>query len=92
MKLSKTSKEAWKSITIDFITKLLALKDLMTKVIYNSILVITDWLTKYMYFILYQEALIAKDFTYVFMRTVFVNHEMLREIILDQDKLFISKF
>jgi hypothetical protein len=42
MQSLKTLEEAWKAIALDFITKLPSLEDLITKVKYNSILVITD--------------------------------------------------
>jgi hypothetical protein len=40
---------------MDFITKLLASKDLVTGVEYNSILTIVDRLTKWSYFLPYRE-------------------------------------
>jgi hypothetical protein len=64
----------------------------MTKVKYNSILVITNRLTKYAYFILYLESLNAKDLAYTFLRNIIANHRILETIIFNQDKLFISKF
>jgi hypothetical protein len=64
----------------------------MTEVKYNSILVITDRLTKYTYFINYLKSSSAKDLVYTFLRMIFVNYGMPKTIILDQDKLFISKF
>jgi hypothetical protein len=64
----------------------------MIKVKYDSILIITDRLTKYTYFINYLESLNAKDLAYTFLRMIFVNHEMLETIISDRDKLFTSKF
>ena len=50
---------------IDFIVKLLKLQELMTGVKYDSILVITDRLTNYAYFILYKKSSIAEDLTYI---------------------------
>ena len=44
---------AWDLVSIDFIVKLLKSKELIIKVIYNSILVIVDRLTKFTYFIPY---------------------------------------
>ena len=44
---------AWKSIALDFIVKLPLSKDPMIGTEYDSILVITERLTKYGYFILY---------------------------------------
>jgi hypothetical protein len=55
----------------------------MTKVKYNSILIITNWLTKYTYFINYLESLNTKDLAYTFLRTIFTNHGMLETIISD---------
>ena len=92
MQSLKTPKEAWKAIVLDFIIKLLLLKDLMTKAKYDSILVITDRLTKYAYFILYLESLNAEDLIYTFLRVIFVNYRISETIISDRDKLFTSKF
>jgi hypothetical protein len=55
----------------------------MTKVKYNSILVITDWLIKYTYFINYLESSNAKDLAYTFLCIIVVNYRMLETIILD---------
>ena len=79
-------------MVLDFIVKLLKFKKLITKVIYNLILVITDRLTKYGYFILYKKTLAAKNLAYTFYRYVVANHRMPEKIIFDQNKLFISKF
>ena len=46
-------KGAWKSIALDFVVKLPLSKDPLTGVEYDSILVITERLTKYGYFIPY---------------------------------------
>jgi hypothetical protein len=55
----------------------------MTKVKYDSILVITDRLIKYMYFINYLKSLNIKDLAYTFLWMIFVNHGMLKTIISD---------
>ena len=59
---------------------------------YDSIFVVVDWLTKYIYFILYKESINTEEFIIIFHRIVISQHGILAEIILDQDKLFISKF
>ena len=64
----------------------------LIKIRYDSILIITDRLTKYVYFILYKKALNIDDLTYIMMRYIFINHGILREMISDRDKLFILKF
>ena len=60
-------KGAWKSIALDFIVKLPLLRDPLTGVEYDSILVITERLMKYGYFILYLEASDAKALAYTFL-------------------------
>jgi hypothetical protein len=49
----------------------------MTGIIYNSIMVVTDRLTKYAYFISYLESFSAKDFAYIFYKYVIANHGFL---------------
>ena len=68
------------------------LKELITEVEYNSILVIIDRLIKYMYILLYKEVSNAKELAYTFIRTIVTNYKVLEEIILDRDKLFTLKF
>ena len=46
---------AWDTITMDFVVKLLRSEDLVTKVKYDSILVVVDKLTKYAHLILWRE-------------------------------------
>jgi hypothetical protein len=75
-------------IVLDFVIKLLLSRDLITGVEYDSILVITDRLTKYIYIILYLEASIAKDLVYIFLRIIIANHSALKRIS-DRNKLFI---
>jgi hypothetical protein len=64
----------------------------MIKVKYNSILIITNRLIKYAYFVNYLKSSNTKDLTYTFLRTIFANYKILETIISNQDKLFISKF
>ena len=68
------------------------LKERVTGVEFDLILVIIDRLTKYTYIVLYKEASTAEDLTYTFLRIVIANYRLLEEIILDRDKLFISRF
>jgi hypothetical protein len=92
MRLSKILTRAWKSIALDFIVKLLPLKEALIGVTYNSILVVTDRLIKYAYFIPYKEGLTTEELVYIFNRNIIVNYGILEEIISDRDKLFISNF
>jgi hypothetical protein len=83
---------AWEDIALDFIVKLPESKELMTKTSFDSILVVTDRFTKYDYFIPYRESFSAEDFTYMFNKHIIGNHGILKKIISDRDKLFISRF
>jgi hypothetical protein len=76
-------------IVLDFVVKLLLLRDLITRIKYDFILVIIDRLTKYNYIILYLEANIIEDLAYMFLRVVVANYSALEEMISDKDKLFI---
>jgi hypothetical protein len=83
---------AWKSIALDFIVKLPLSRDPLTGVEYDSILVITERLTKYGYFVPYLEASDAEALAYTFLQVIIANHGLPEEIISDRDKLFTSKF
>jgi hypothetical protein len=80
----------WTLIALDFVVKLLLSRDPITGIEYDSILVVTDRLTKYIYIILYLEVSMAEDLAYMFLRVVVANHSALEEMISDRDKLFIS--
>ena len=56
--------------------------------VYNSILVIMNTLTKYAYLKPYKEASIAEDLVYIFNKIVIARHGILDKIVLDRDKLF----
>ena len=79
-------------VSIDFIVKLPKLKEPMTRVEFNSILVIIKRLMRYSIFILYKEASMAKDLAYAINKTVIANFGLSEEWIIDRDKLFMSKF
>ena len=76
----------------DFITKLLESKKLINNAQHDSILVITDKLTKFGYFLPYRKSSITKKLVYTFLRRIVANHKLLKKIILDKDKLFTLKF
>jgi hypothetical protein len=76
----------------DFITKLLESKEPISNTQHDSILIITDRLTKFGYFLPYRESSTAEELVYIFLRRIIANHRLLKEIISDRDKLFISKF
>ena len=92
LKSLSTSDHAWKSITLNFIVKLSKSKKRVIKTMYNFILIITDRLIKYEYFLSYKKATFAKDLIYTFLRTIVANHELSDEIISNRDKFFTLKF
>ncbi len=92
LKSLSTSDHAWKSIALNFIVKLSKLKERVTRITYDFILMITNKLIKYEYFLSYKKATFAKDLTYTFLRTIVANHELSDEIISNKDKLFTLKF
>jgi hypothetical protein len=77
---------------LDFIIKLPPSKEALTGVIYDSILVVTDRLTKYAHFIPYKEGSTAEELAYTFNRNIIINHGIPEEIISNRDKLFILNF
>jgi hypothetical protein len=77
---------------LDFIVKLPLLKEALIGVTYDSILVVTDRLTKYAYFIPYKEGLTVEELVYIFNRNIITNHGILEEIINNRDRFFISNF
>ena len=77
---------------MNFIVKLLLSREPLTEVIYNSILIIVDQLTKKVRFLPYKEATDAEELTYTFLRNVTVLQELSDKIISDRDKFFISRF
>jgi hypothetical protein len=82
-------KTSWTSIVLDFVIKLLLSRDLIIKIEYDFILVITNRLTKYIYIILYLEANIIKNLAYIFLKIIVANYNTLEKMISDKDKLFI---
>ncbi len=92
LKSLSTLNHAWKSIALNFIIKLFKSKKKVIKTTYDSILIITDKLIKYEYFLSYKKVTFAEDLTYTFLRMIVANHELSDEIISNRDKLFTSKF
>jgi hypothetical protein len=73
---------------MDFIVKLLKLKEPGITEAYDSVFVVTDRLTKYEYFIPYRENISIKDLAYLFNRHVISQYRIPKRIISDRDKLF----
>jgi hypothetical protein len=62
---------------LDFVTKLPLFREPMTGVIYNFIIIVTDRLTKYAYFIPYFKSFLAEDLAYMFYKYVMANYGFL---------------
>jgi len=92
LKSLSTSDHAWKSIALNFIVKLSKSKERVTRTTYDSILIVTNKLIKYEYFLSYKKATFAENLTYTFLRMIVANHKLSDEIISNRDKLFTSKF
>jgi len=82
----------WKSVTMDFITKLPTSKDPAWGVKFDSILTIVNRLTKYTMFIPFKETATASVLVYTILQELVNNHGLSKEFITDRDKLFTSKF
>jgi hypothetical protein len=83
-------KTPWTLIVLDFVIKLLLSQDPITRIEYDSILVIINRLTKYIYIILYLKANIIEDLVYAFLRIIVANYSALEKMISDKNKFFIS--
>ena len=77
---------------MDFIIKLPILRIIGLNDKFNSIFVTVNRKGKIVYFVPYREVINAEEFVSIFYRIVTSRHGMPAEIILDRDKLFISKF
>jgi Integrase zinc binding domain len=92
LKSPEALKDAWEYIALDFIVKLPPSVKPIIGVVFDSILVVTDRLTKYGYFIPYKESSLVEELAYTFNKHIIENHGILKEIINDRDKLFTSRF
>jgi hypothetical protein len=64
-------------MALDFIIKLPLFKEPIIEVIYNFIIVVTNRLTKYAYFIPYLKSSSAEDLAYIFYKYMIANHGFL---------------
>jgi hypothetical protein len=79
-------------VILDFIIKLPPSIKLIIEVVFDSILVVIDRLTKYKYFVPYKESLLIKELAYAFNKHIIGNYKISKEIINDRDKLFTLRF
>ena len=82
----------WETIMMDFVVKLPKSTDPATKVVYDSILVVVDKLTKYTHLVLWKESGTTNKLASVLLRELVSHQGLPKTIISDQDKLFTSKF
>ena len=75
--------QPWSIVVLDFITKLLLSKEPLIGIVYDSILVIVDSLTKFIYLELYREASTIEDLVYIFNKVVIIRHSILDKLMLD---------
>jgi len=77
---------------MDFVVKLLELKDLVTGGTFNSIVVIIDKLIKYIILIPYKEIYKAYQLGFVLLDRLIRDYSIPESIISDRDRLFISYY
>ena len=77
---------------MNFIVKLPPSEEPSTRVIYDSIMVIVDRLTKYAIFVSFMEEWSADQLGYVVLDRLVRNHEISKKTISDRDKLFRSVY
>ncbi len=77
---------------MNFIIKLSLLRDSVTEVVYNVILIIVKQLIKYVLFILFLKKMTAQELVHTILKEVVSRFELLKEIIFNRNKLFMSKF
>jgi hypothetical protein len=77
---------------MDFVVKLLRVKDFVSNTSYNSIFIIVERFTKYRRFVPINEFHIAEDFTNIIIREIVSNHGLPDEFIIDRGTTFTSRF
>ena len=92
MQALKLPDEPWTDISIDFITRLLELRDSVTRLKYDSILVVVDRFTKAIEVIPFQRNYTAVQLGYVINNRVICYYRILKTIISNRDKLFTLNY
>ena len=77
---------------MDFITKLLKSKDLITTEVYDAIIVIVDRLTKYAIMLPFKEKYNAKQLAFLLLDRLIRDYSIPKLITSDRDKLFTLNY
>ena len=72
--------------------KLSLSKEPIIRIKFNLISMVMDSLIKWGTFIPYKELSTAEDLAYAFFRWIVAKHALPQELILNRDKLFMSRF
>ena len=72
--------------------KLLKLKNPITGQEHNMIFIIVDKFTKWGYFIVYTEEILAEDIAQIYIKEIFKRHKVPVKIILNRNTKFIAVF
>jgi len=78
--------QPWNSISMDFIKKLLSSSR------FDTILVIVDWLTKQVIFILAHDTITSMDLAYLFILHMFSKYSIPSHVTSDRGSEFVSSF
>ncbi len=81
---------SWKEITMNFITDLPSSK--WKEVMYDSILMIVDHYMKMMHYLSTKKTLTVVELAELFFEQIVLRYEILNDIIIDKDSLFINAF
>ncbi len=82
--------DSWKEITMNFITDLLSSK--WKEVVYNLILMIVNHYMKMMCYLFIKKTLTVIKLTKLFFEKIALKYEILNDIIINKDDLFINMF
>ena len=77
---------------INFIIKLLKLKDSITKKEYNTVLIIVNQFMKYSHIIVFKKKYTAEQLRYIVINRLIRYHRIFKEIISNRDKLFTFNY
>ena len=77
---------------MNFIIKLLRLKNFIIDVIYESILVMINLFIKYSHLISFKEIYTIKQLIFIVLNQFIRYHEILRKITSDKNKFFIFNY